>query len=469
MEAVPANPQMKPGRNSNLVDYLDTPAAATAQVVMTARSDAYLASTHEHFRERDPRQLAGELRQRVQRTDVWRDTQCLNMNAAESTTSRLTRALLDSDLATRVTEGFPGDKEFPPSVQNEDIDEIEALLIHLARRLFGAAYVEWRPVSTTMAFLTTFLATTKPGDTILVQSMEGGGSMTYSLDGPPGWLGLKVVEIPPAGHFESDLEAARALAMTHRPRLIIVGGSYILFEPALAELRSIADKCGALLVYDAAHVSLYGATGCAPHPLQSGVDIMLTSTHKILGGPVGGLVMTQRADLARKILQVPFPGLLQTRDQNKLAATAHALSEMVEHGANYARQTVVNARALATALQSHHFDVFAADRGVTNTHQLFLNVAQRGAREVERQCQAANLLLHAAHMAGDSARGCRTGIRITVQELTRRGMMASDMTEVASLIAAATDLRDQREPDALRARVADLSARFPHVRYSFDE
>ncbi len=435
---------------------------------MTAPSESFLAAANARMLARPPEQLASAVRALVERTDSWRQHECLNMNAAENTTSASTRRLLDSDLATRVTEGFPGDKEFPPQVQNNAIDEIEATLIHLARRLFGAEFVEWRPVSTTMAFMATMLATTERGDTLLVQSMEGGGSMTYSSDGPPGWMGLNVVEIPPGPLFEIDLDATRDLARKHLPRLIIVGGSYILFEPALAELHEIAQSCGALLVYDAAHVSLYGATGCSPSPLAVGVDIVVTSTHKILGGPVGGLVLTQRPDIARRVLHLSFPGLLQTRDQNKLAATAHALAEMVAFGDAYARTTIANARALGVALQEHGIRVLAADRGMTDTHQIFADVAALGARAVEERCQSANILLHAAHLSGDTERGRRTGLRITVQEVTRRGMHPGDMPTIARLIAAAA--HDERFDgiSALRDDVRAVAASFPGIAYSFD-
>ena len=219
-------------------------------------------------------------------------------------------------------------------------------------------------------------------------------------------------------------------------------------------------------MYDAAHVSLYGATGCSPNALHTGADIVITSTHKLLGGPVGGLVLTQRTDLARRLCQIPFPGLLQTRDQNKLAATAHSLCEMIEYGGAYARQTISNARALAHALDGEGFDVFAKARGATATHQVFVNVGEMGARPVEERCQAAHILLHAAHMAGDSARGSRTGLRITVQEMTRRGMKEGEMDAIADLIARAAYAK---HADDLKADVALLAGAFPSIHYSFDD
>lgn len=459
---------LMPGRNSNLVAYNPRGHEADAALpLMTAASDAYLAASNARLALLAPDLIAQRIVTLVHDTDAWRESQCLNLNAAENTVSARTRALLDSDLATRVTEGFPGDKEFPPTVQNAAIDEIEATLIHLARRLFGVAHVEWRPVSTSMAFATMLQATTKAGDTILVQSMEGGGSMTYSPDGPPGWQGIRVVEIPSVGYFEIDLDAARRLALANRPRLIVVGGSYALFAPQFRALRAIADEVGARLVFDAAHVSLYGAVGLGEEPFASGVDIMFASTHKILGGPVGGLILTPHAEIARAIFPLSFPGFVQTRDQNKFAATAHSLAEMVAHGARYAKQTIANARALAEALHQRGYRVLAGEREWTQTHQLFVDVADLGAREVEARCQQVGLLLHAAHMMGDSARGARTGLRITVQEVTRRGMMATDMATIASLIDQA--IRGTDDVSTIAAAVAATAGNFPRVVYTFDD
>src|SRR5207248_6748105 len=138
-----------------------------------APASEYLRALHAASASRGARETAALIENLTRGHDQWRAA-CLNMNAAENTMSRRTRALLDSALATRVTEGFPGNKEFPPARQNVQIDEIEATLILLARELFSASYVEWRPVSTSMANAVAYFALTEPGDALLVQPMEGG-------------------------------------------------------------------------------------------------------------------------------------------------------------------------------------------------------------------------------------------------------------------------------------------------------
>lgn len=460
---------MQPGRNANRVDYgaaANTAIDTATRPVMTAASDAYVAWWQQRLEELSPRQLAEHVASLTGDHDRWRREQCLNMNAAENMLSPGVRRLLESDLATRVTEGFPGDKEFPPPRQNEHIDQIEATLVHLTRRLFRCEYVEWRAVNTTMALSIVLFALTQPGDTILAQGLEGGGSMAYHPDGIGGLRQLNVVSLPPAGDFEIDVEAARALARTHRPRVIIVGGSYVLFPYPVRELRAIADEIGATLIYDGAHVSLPIATGTFQDPLREGADIVCASTHKIMTGPVGGLVLTNQREIARRILALSFPAFIQTRDQNKYAATAFAFAEMAAFGRDYANACVNNARVLGAALEAEGFDVLAKERHYTATHQIFLDVATHGAHLVQERCVAANILVHAAHLAGDTERGVRTGIRVSVQEITRRGAKEPHMVAIANWIRRSG--LDGESPAIVAAEIEQFVRSLPTVDYAFN-
>ena len=248
-------------------------------------------------------EIASRLQWLVEDHETWRGRKCLNLNAAEAVMSRRARGLLASDLATRVTEGFPGDKEYPAARQNEHIDEIEAILIALAKKLFRAAYVEWRPVSTSMANASIFFALTKPGDVILSQRPEAGGNYSYNMVGPPRVAGLEVHGVPSHdATFEVDVEATRELALEIKPRLIVIGGSNVLFPYPVRELREIADETGCLLLYDGAHLGLPIAAGVFQDPLTEGADLLTLSTHKIMSGAVGGLVLMNRQDLAEKVL-----------------------------------------------------------------------------------------------------------------------------------------------------------------------
>lgn len=425
----------------------------------------YLADVEQRLETMAPETVADRIVELVEAHDAWRG-RCLNMIPAENTLSRNARRLLDSDLAIRLTEGFPGDKEFPPPAHNVQIDEIEAILIGLVRKLFRTRHVDWRPVNTTMANTVAYAAMTDPGDTMLVQSMDGGGNMNYHPHAIPRILRLEVVDLPGTSNFEIDPEVVRPLALRHRPRVIVVGGGYVLFPYPLADLRAIAAEVGARIFFDAAHLSLLVATGHFQDPLAEGADIMGFSTQKVLGGPVGGMVLTNDDELARRMLGYTFPVMLQTRDLNKYAAQAYALAEMVAFGARYAEQMLKNAKALAGALEAEGFTVIGSGRGYTETHQVVLNLIDVGAEPFETACQAANILVHKGRIMGDGARGFRTGARLTVQELTRQGMGEPEMARVATLIRRAA--LDREPAERLAREVEELVRPFDTVRFSFD-
>jgi glycine hydroxymethyltransferase len=317
-----------------------------------------------------------------------------------------------------------------------------------------------------MANTVAYAAMTEPGDTMLVQSMDGGGNMNYHPHAIPRILRLGVVDLPGTATFEIDPESARPLALRHRPKVIVMGGGYALFPYPLAEMRAIADEVEARIFFDAAHLSLLVATGHFQNPLAEGADLMGLSTQKVLGGPVGGMVLTNDDELARRMLGYTFPVMLQTRDLNKYAAQAYAMAEMVAHGARYAEQMVKNAKALGRALEAEGFTVIGRDRGYTETHQVVLDLIAVGAESFETACQAANILVHKGRIMGDGARGFRTGARLTVQELTRQGMAEPEMARVATLIRRAA--LDRESPEGLSRGVEELVRAFPTVRFSFD-
>jgi len=457
----PSVPSKSSGDAPVFMDVAGGPAT-----VLTERSGRYLDEQAEILDRLAPRKIAERITGLVHSHDEWRRTQCLNMVAAENVMSRGARRLLDSDMATRLTEGFPGDKESPPPRQNVHIDQIEATIIALAQRFFGGKHVEWRAVSTTMVNAIAFFALTDPGDAILVQSMEGGANMNYHVKAIPRLRGLRVHDMPPLEDFAFDLDQVRAVARRVRPAMLVIGGSYVLFPYPVAELREIADEVGARLFYDAAHVGLLIAVGEFQDPLAEGANLLSLSTHKIMGGPVGGLLVTNDAAAAQKMLALTYPAFIQTRDENRYAATAYALAEMLAFGKDYARQIVANAQALAVALEQEGFDVVGKTKGYTRTHQVFLDLREFGAAKFEATCQECNILVHKAHLLGDGARGMRTGVRFTVQELTRLGMEEGEMTQVARFIRRAAA---GGESSRVRAEIEELLTSFQQVRFSFDQ
>lgn len=433
--------------------------------VMPAESLDFVRRIEAEIRQLSPRGLADRVAGLVGSHDVWR-SRCLNLMPAENTSSLGARSLRSSYLATRATEGFPGAKEWPRG-HDAHIDEIEAILIAICRRLFRARYVEWRTTSTTMANAVALFALTEPGDTIMTQSMRGGANWNYNAMAIPKLRGLRVEPIPAADHFGIDVEALAPIARRVRPKFFVIGGTKILFPYPLAELRRIADEVGARILYDAAHVSLLISAGQFQDPLAEGADIMATGTHKIMGGPIGGLSVTNDADVARRMLALTFPPFVQTHDQSHYAATAYAFAEMLEHGPAYARQIVANAQALAMALSDEGFDVLGGAHGFTRTHQVLVDLRTYGARSIALACEAANILLPVTNLPDGIDGEAELGTRISVQEVTRQGMKEPEMIRIARLISRV--VRHESSSSVVAAAVGELAAEFPTVRYSFDD
>ena len=433
--------------------------------VLTERAERYVDHVGQQLQARSPRQIADHIRGIVSAHESWR-ARCLNMNPAEGLMSDWCKEALATDFATRLTEGAPGDKIYPHGAQNRYIDEVEAIIIALLRRQYGARFVEWRPISVNMANAAVFFSHLRRSDIVLSQAQEGGGNYSYHSNGIAGLTGAQIHPIPTSGNaFEIDLDLARALTRRLRPKMIVIGGSSVLFPYPVRELREIADECEAILVYDAAHVGLLCWAGAFQRPLEEGAHVMTCSTVKVTGGPIGGIVLTNDADIAHRVGAVVFPALLQKRDQNKYCALALSLAEMEQFGPTLARQMVANAVALGAALQSSGIAVIGAERGFTRTHQLFLELGE-GARRFEEACQAANILLSDCALSGAGPWGARAGIRLGTHELTRLGMREPQMPAVAALMVRAFS---GKHPERLRKEVLELRERFSSAMLAFDD
>jgi glycine hydroxymethyltransferase len=428
----------------------------------TDRAREYVDRIEKDLRDKSPREIGLRVRQIVAAHEEWRNCEAISLNASENILSRRARELLNSDLATRVTEGFPGDKDFPAHLQNRFIDEVEASIIHMLRRLFQAKYIEWRPVSTSMANATVFFALTEPGDIALAQPESAGGNYSYNPPGPPRAAHLDVRALPFLEEtFEVDVDRAVRAIETVRPKIVAVGGSNVLFPYPVAELRAAADNVGAKLLYDAAHVALYIPTGMFQDPLGEGAHVLTFSSHKIMSGAIGGVILSNDNEIGELLLSYSFPTLIQTRDQNKYAATAHALAEMCEFGKKYAAQTVINARALAGALEAEGFKVLCRDRGYTQTHQIFALLPQNKISSLDELCQRANILV-----TRELRMTTRPAMRLTTQEITRRGMTECHMAVIAAWLRRI--IKDDEEPSRIAVEVKQFLTDFRELRFSFD-
>jgi len=235
------------------------------------------------------------------------ERECINLNPATNVMNPLAEAAMSAGLGSRPSLGHPGAKY---EMGLEAIEEIEVLAADLACRVFGARFAEVRVGSGALANAYAFLATCEPGDAIIVPPASIGGHATHHRVGVAGLLGLDIHEMPiDAEHYTADVDGLAALAERVRPKLITIGSSLNLLPHPVAAIRAIADQVGARVLFDAAHLCGLIAGGAWPDPLAEGAHLMTMSTYKSLGGPPGGLVLTNDADLAQRIDEIAFPGL----------------------------------------------------------------------------------------------------------------------------------------------------------------
>jgi glycine hydroxymethyltransferase len=393
------------------------------------------------------------------------DEDGLNLNPASNVMNPRAEALLAAGLGSRASLGHPGDKY---EMGLQAMERIEVTAAELAAEVFDAPYVELRVGSGALANLYVFMATCRPGDTIIAPPPAIGGHVTHHGAGAAGLYGLRTVPAPVhADGYTVDIDALRRVAHELKPKLITLGGSLNLFEHPVAAARGIADEVGARLMFDAAHLSGMIAGRAWRNPLAEGAHAMTMSTYKSLGGPPGGLVVGTEAALFERIDAIAYPGLTANFDAGKTAALALGLLDWKVCGADYARAMQDTARALARALaDTHGLPVFARERGATHSHQFALE-AQRwgGGQAAARQLEGARLLACGIGLPMAELPNDVNGLRLGVPEIVRLGFGPEHMGELAALIAEglASPERAAAAADAvtaLRRRVASGPLRF---------
>lgn len=396
----------------------------------------------------------------VKNSDI-HDRACFNLNPATNIMNPRAEAALARGLGSRPSLGYPGDKY---EMGLEAIEEIEVIAAELAAEVFGAKYAEIRVGSGALANLYGFMALAKPGDAIIAPPPAVGGHVTHHADGCAGLYGLVTHAAPvDADGYSLDLAGLRELALKVRPKVMTVGGSLNLFPHPVAGVRAIADEVGAKVLFDAAHQCGIIAGGVWANPLREGAHLMTMSTYKSLGGPAGGLIVTDDAAIAERLDRIAFPGLTANFDAAKSAALALTLLDWREYGAAYGRAMVDLAQALARELAGLGLPVFGAGRGMTQSHQFAIAAAAFGGG------QAASKTLHKAGFLAcgiglpiPEVTGDLNGLRIGTPELVRRGVTPADAPALAALIAEGLRSND---PASVAPRTAALRAGFQGLHY----
>ncbi|AZL58587.1 aminotransferase class I/II-fold pyridoxal phosphate-dependent enzyme [Tabrizicola piscis] len=389
------------------------------------------------------------------------DQDCFNLNPATNVMNPRAEAALARGLGSRPSLGYPGDKY---EMGLEAIEEIEVITAELAAEIFQARYAEIRVGSGALANLYGFMALAKPGDSIIAPPGSIGGHVTHHAAGCAGLYGLTTYAAPiDADGYTIDLAALHDLAHAVRPKIITVGGSLNLFPHPVAEVRKIADQVGAKVLFDAAHQCGIIAGRVWANPLTEGAHLMTMSTYKSLGGPAGGLIVTNDAAIAERLDAIAFPGLTANFDAAKSAALALTLLDWRDHGQAYAKMMVDLARALATELANLGLPVHAADQGATTSHQFAIEAAAfGGGQAASKTLRKAGFLACGIGLPIPDVPGDMNGLRIGTPELVRRGVTPADAKALASLIAEA--LRSNA-PETIAPRTRALRAGFQGLHY----
>mgnify|MGYP001150587881 CR=1 FL=1 len=409
----------------------------------------------------DTSQLSTRLESLAMRNRVIHERDCFNLNPATNVINPRTAELLASGLSERPSLGYPADKY---ETGLEAIEEIEVIAAELCAEIFDAKYAEIRVPSGAIANLYGFMATCKPGDTLIAPPASIGGHVTHHADGCAGLYGLQTVEAPvDADGYTLDIDALRSLAQEVQPKLITVGGSLNLFEHNVAAVREIADEIGAKLLFDAAHQCGIIAGKAWANPLAEGAHLMTMSTYKSLGGPAGGLIVSNDAEIAEQLDAIAFPGLTANFDAGKSAALAMTMLDWREFGEAYAQEMINVAKAFAEGLDAAGIPVFAKAHGFTNSHQFAVEAAPfGGGQTAAKALRKAGFLACGIGLPMAGVEGDMNGLRIGTPELVRWGVTVEDAATLAALVAEALKRPD---PEAMADQVATLRKKFDTLHF----
>jgi glycine hydroxymethyltransferase len=389
-----------------------------------------------------------------------RQTTTLQLIASENFASPAVLRATGSVLTNKYSEGYPGRRYYGG---NRFIDEAEELARQRAKALFGAEHVNVQPHSGANANMAVYLGLLEPGDTVMGLSLDHGGHLTHGS--PVNFSGrlfdFVSYKLSPSDE-RIDMDEVRDVALARRPRMIVAGATAYSRRIEPEPFRQICDEVGAYFVFDAAHVAGLIAGGVHPSPVPY-ADVVTLTTHKTLRGPRGGCILS-RAEHAQAIDKAVFPGLQGGPLEHVIAAKAVAFHEaMTPSFADYARQIVVNAQALAAGLVAEGFRLVS---GGTENHLMLVDLrtfdAELTGKEAQAVLDGAGITLNKNTIPDDPRSPFVTsGVRIGTPATTTQGMRESEMGEVGRLIARALRHRtDDAELTAVAEDVAVLCSKF---------
>ena len=414
--------------------------------------DTFYGPDFELLSKQDP-DIAG-----VVLSELKRQQQSLQLIASENFTSRAVLATLGSTLSNKYAEGYPGKRYYGGC---EEVDKAEIIAIDRAKELFGADHANVQPHSGASANVAVYQAFTKPGDTVLAMSLPHGGHLTHGskVNFSGKWFNVVSYGVRQDNEL-IDYDQLRDLAIANKPKMICSGAtaypSLIDFE----KVRQICDEVGAIMWVDAAHFIGLVAGKAIPSPVPY-ADVVSFTTHKVLRGPRGGMILT-KAEHAAAIDKAVFPGMQGGPIMSAVAGKAVALKECAQPAyQKYAKDVITNAKALAAGLEA---EGMRAVSGGTETHLALIDIRSTGVngKVADERCGLAGISLNKNSIPYDpEAPSVTSGIRVGSPATTTQGMGVTEMKTIANLIARAVKNEDESKFAGIKAEVHALTAQFP--------
>ena len=391
-------------------------------------------------------------------SELKRQQENLQLIASENFTSRAVLATLGSTLSNKYAEGYPGKRYYGGC---EEVDKAEIIAIDRAKELFGAEHANVQPHSGASANIAVYQAFTKPGDTVLAMSLPHGGHLTHGskVNFSGKWFNVVSYGVREDNEL-IDYDQLRDLAIANKPKMICSGAtaypSLIDFE----KVRQICDEVGAIMWVDAAHFIGLVAGKAIPSPVPY-ADVVSFTTHKVLRGPRGGMILT-KAEHAAAIDKAVFPGMQGGPIMSAVAGKAVALKECAQPAyQKYAKDVITNAKALAAGLEA---EGMRAVSGGTETHLALIDIRSTGVngKVADERCGLAGISLNKNSIPYDpEAPSVTSGIRVGSPATTTQGMGVNEMKTIANLIARAVKNEDESKFAGIKAEVHALTAQFP--------
>jgi glycine hydroxymethyltransferase len=390
-----------------------------------------------------------------------RQEEHIELIASENYTSPRVLEALGSQLTNKYAEGYPSKRYYGGC---EFVDKAEQLAIDRAKELFGADYANVQPHSGSQANMAVFMALIQPGDTILGLSLADGGHLTHGAK--PNFSGKIYNAVQYGLHPETgeiDYDEVERLALEHKPKVLVAGFSAYSRIWDWQRFRDIADKVGAYLFVDMAHVAGLVAAGLYPNPVPI-ADVVTSTTHKSLRGPRGGLILCKsNPELEKKLNSNIFPGIQGGPLMHVIAAKAVSFKEAMQpEFITYQKQVLKNAQAMAKVFIDRGFDVVS---GGTDNHLMLVSLIPKGitGKAADAALSKANITVNKNAVPNDPESPFVTsGIRVGTPAPTSRGFKEAEVTQIATWMC---DVMENMEDDAViaavREKVSILCSRFP--------